>query len=1068
MSAKIASCLLLLLAVVWSAAAADRFSVVRAGQPQVEVEVGEQDAAARKWAAELIKYIRKSTAAELPLSTLASGRKIKLEIRPEAHSDPEGFSFTFPDENTLLISGASENGIKFAVYEFLERSIHLRLLFPGELGEYWESSPDLSVPRTAVKMQPKYLSRYIGAGANTPETREFYNWSRALKANNPRIWIRHFLAEMLPVEKHGAAHPEFYPVFNGKRVLPKPGQKTFWQPCFTAPGLAEALAGNAVAYLRANLEERGMEMSSLDPRRTTVSLGVNDAGGYCQCAECAKLNGDRINMVGSKDYSPTYVPLINRTADLITAQFPDCRIPFLAYGNVMDIPENSGKLNKRLVPTIAYDSMYLADPERKATYRRVVEAWHRSLPELAVWDYIWGGAYVLPRVYPALFTENLRWHYQHGVVHYYSELFPGKEWTEGPKVYLILKLLWDPDCDPDAVLQDWYNCAVGEKAAPLLKQYFDNLEQFWLNGAPKSDWFKALRVYSEYGKSDYLAEYRPEALAESERLLKEVVRLAGSPAQKARAEYFLKLFMKRKPLIENYWRNLEVRQQQEKLDFSDPLYRADFDPLPRTLDTWQFQNRKARFFRDEAGGVNHSACLGIDAEGSVRGPALYEARVPVRSPRKFRVRVKCRADYLVEPGAKVSLCLYWRQPDGKKLSNSYDVEETLKPPYDDQWRTLTAYTQTPVAGDIRLCAGLRIDKTIKGHVRFDDLEIDATPEVIPDLEQYSDIRYNFTFDTPPLSWASWQSGTLLQFRRDAEGGRSGAALTIDGRADTQRKLGLYLAQVPCRGGDKMLIGAWIKLSPDAPGEAMGQLSVKFVDENKKDIAVAGAVTSAEYPAARDGKWRQVRFAVQAPEGARAMKLQLTGNRLYPGQVWFDDITVAAVPQAALNSPKYTRTLNEYTFDSPPLNWANWQSDPGAPLQFRRDDTGGRSGAALLIDGSKAAKRSLGLYVRQIDCPADCPLLFGAWIKVSADAPAGAVGRLKVEFRDANNRKIKISGADTASYPAVRDGQWRFVAVEVRSPADAKTVRISLECDGNLGGKVWFDDITVKTLPDAGK
>ena len=874
-------------------AAAEDFTVVRDGKAVATVVPAGKEC--KKWADELVNYVEKSTEARLPVAAQADGPAIRLEIAPDKHADIEEYTFTFPDDKTVLISGGSENGLKYAVYEFLARYLGLRRLFPGPLGDHLPKHTTVTVPRIEFKTAPKYLSRYLGSGAYTPKTKEFYDWSRSLGANNPRLWIRHFLAELLPVEKYGKDHPEFYPEFHGKRTLPAPGQISYWQPCFTAPGLAEALAENATAYLTENLHgEPADRVAKLDPRRHSVSVGVNDASGFCECAACQRANSKRINFAGRPDCSGSYIPLISRVADLVTQKYPHAKVPFLAYNTVTELPPGTGKLNPALVPAVAFDSMYLADPERRADYRKLIETWHKALPELGVWDYIWGGAYVLPRVFNHLMADYLKWNYEHGVVHYYSEFAPGDEWTEGPKAYFIIKMLWDPDQDPDAVLDDWYKCAVGEKAAPYLKEFYADLEKFWTGDIRDIPWFKRHQVYSSYGQTDYLEAYTPEALAKSENLLKKAVELAGTPEEKARAEYFLKMFQKRKPVIEGFRQTRAVQGKVAKLDFSDPVYRADFDPSPKTLPTWQRSGRHAKFFRDETGGTDAGACIGIDADGSVRAPAIYEAKLPVRTKRVFRGTVRCRAEGKIGSDATVTLSFYWRDSSGKHLGSAYRTETKLEHPYDDEWRTLTVYTETPaLEGPLQLCLGMGISGATQGKVRFDDIAIDATAETIPDEEKFTGVMGDFTFDKAPLTFAKWnpaKAGKVTYFR-DEKGGREGsAALAIDFSEANANSSGMYVRDMPCTPGLPVLVQGYVKLSENTPDKALGRVAASFLDGNKKPVKAEGT-PYADYPAVRDGKWRRVFFIVTPPEGAQTLRLELAGRRMEPGKVWFDDVSI---------------------------------------------------------------------------------------------------------------------------------------------------------------------------------
>jgi hypothetical protein len=149
-------------------------------------------------------------------------------------------------------------------------------------------------------------------------------------------------------------------------------------------------------------------------------------------------------------------------------------------------------------------------------------------------------------------TETIRFGYENGVRAYYAEIYNSAAWREGPKAYLVLKLLWNPYIDVDATLNDWYRCAVGDAAAPDLKAYFELWESYWKNQVPKTNWFKkgAKTTYLWFHEKGYLECLKQEDLAKCEKLLTAVVAKASTPEQKARANFFMDGFKGIKKQIE--------------------------------------------------------------------------------------------------------------------------------------------------------------------------------------------------------------------------------------------------------------------------------------------------------------------------------------------------------------------------------------------------------------------------------------------------------------------------------------------------------------------------------------
>ena len=84
-------------------------------------------------------------------------RQIRLAVQDDM--DRDAFTFTFPAEDVMVITGGSGNGLEYAAYEFLERYLGIRWLFPGEIGEYIPTMTEVVIPRQEVAQSPSFLSR---------------------------------------------------------------------------------------------------------------------------------------------------------------------------------------------------------------------------------------------------------------------------------------------------------------------------------------------------------------------------------------------------------------------------------------------------------------------------------------------------------------------------------------------------------------------------------------------------------------------------------------------------------------------------------------------------------------------------------------------------------------------------------------------------------------------------------------------------------------------------------------------------------------------------------------------
>jgi hypothetical protein len=143
-------------------------------------------------------------------------------------------------------------------------------------------------------------------------------------------------------------------------------------------------------------------------------------------------------------------------------------------------------------------------------------------------------------MYPHQMAENLRWAAEKHIRYQYAEAYPN--FGEGPKCYLALKLLWNPDLDVDQTLNEWYELAVGSRAAIPLKAYFEHWEDFWTRRIVKSPWLTGEGHWMWFGDPAYLDDVREEDMILSRHLLEETFATAPPGKKKDRAGIILAAF----------------------------------------------------------------------------------------------------------------------------------------------------------------------------------------------------------------------------------------------------------------------------------------------------------------------------------------------------------------------------------------------------------------------------------------------------------------------------------------------------------------------------------------------
>ncbi len=478
----------------------------------------------------LQKYLYRVTNASLPITREAAstpaihvGRSIYVDQLPLnlENLEDEGFVLWGADENNYVITGWSTTGTELAVYEFLERYVGIRWLMPGDVGTHVPQRTRLEVPADEVRQKPAFFSRWFSGFRGDVQ----WEWTRRNRMQTIASILRHHnLINLLPPSCYAHTRPDFYPIINGQRYLPSNDTDYNWQPVFTAEGIVDEVARNVIDYLQAH------------PQVQSCSLSINDSDRYDDAFFQASPG---TNFLGFANLSNPYYEFCNRVAEQVLLTGVDKYFGCLAYSHVA-APPAGFQLHPRIVPFMTYDRMKWCNPEIRDRGQKATLEWNAAADKVGWYDYLYGAVYCVPRVYPHLMQEYLRFGYANGVRAAYAEAYPF--WGEGPKLYVYLRLLWDPYQDVDALLDDWYTHCVGEQAAPYLREYYAIWERFWTQEVPQLEWFKMGQQFLYFKRIEYLKGVDPADVTRSRQLLDDCVAHTQTPAQQARAEMLRRAF----------------------------------------------------------------------------------------------------------------------------------------------------------------------------------------------------------------------------------------------------------------------------------------------------------------------------------------------------------------------------------------------------------------------------------------------------------------------------------------------------------------------------------------------
>ena len=509
----------------------DSFSIVRDGRPcagiVLPVGLSEKDTQrVREDVGLFNEYLRRVTGVELPV-TDSSENRIKIALNPVTNLLTQfSWRLDFPRVRELRIE-ATPLSLVLALVKMLEEGCDARFLGTEKCMFQFEPRKDVSL-RGESMASADCGFRMLRSGWR------IWNHERELGFVGGGLSFGHGISFVaFPSEKYNKEGwpADVMPIIGGKKLVKPRVRSAQWQPCYSSPRTAEIAVENIRDYL------------SKHPGTLSISLGVNDSRGYCECENCTKKNAHAEKPIWANDRgncSPSYYTFVNRVASALEKDYPEVKIGLLAYsGTIMPPPF---PVHHNVVPVMTFD--LLAASQEDAAFQRqhdIIRRWHGKVPFVGTWDYYWGRSYLMPRVNFERQAERLKFLYSNGGEAYFGE--GQADMSDGPKLYLTSRLIADARADPEEVLSDWYDRFAGKPAAPILRGIFDRCRDYWYTPAMRSSPYYAGRnfVYAYPSESALYAM----GIGQTRSLLddsRRVAALARTSGEKRRAEILVHHF----------------------------------------------------------------------------------------------------------------------------------------------------------------------------------------------------------------------------------------------------------------------------------------------------------------------------------------------------------------------------------------------------------------------------------------------------------------------------------------------------------------------------------------------
>jgi len=356
----------------------------------------------------------------------------------------DGFAY-YPIDNNLIIAGGKRKGVLYGIYGLLEiwgfrmytsTAIHI------------PSAGSIKFPKSPLVVIPAVQYRTTSY-ADTRD-HEYTDWHRLSSRGDWGLFV-HTFNDLVPPDQYGNTHPEYYSLIDGNRQ----------------PGTQLCLSNRDVlAVLIANLKEK----LTSKPSATYWSVSQNDNDQYCRCGPCTQLNA---KYGGVPSGSILY--FVNEVAKA----FPGKTISTLAYWYSRTPPQNieaEPNVNVMLcnIESKRQGPVFKTDPK----FSSDLITWGKLSGNILIWDYnIQFSNLVSP--FPNLHTlkPNIQFYTDHHVNSLFMQADgqTGGEFS-GLRAYLICELMWNPDADDSALMDDYLAGYYGE-AGPYIRQYIDKMRE---------------------------------------------------------------------------------------------------------------------------------------------------------------------------------------------------------------------------------------------------------------------------------------------------------------------------------------------------------------------------------------------------------------------------------------------------------------------------------------------------------------------------------------------------------------------------------------------------------------
>ena len=363
----------------------------------------------------------------------------------------------------------SSAGTLYGVYYFLEE-LGCRWFYPDPKWDIIPKLETISIPEIAITRQPYFEYRFAYCNIS---------WRRRIGYGGA-------------VDPWSTRHT-FSQTINVKKKYPEIAKRGFH---FEHSGVPEVIIKEATNFFKKRIPLGKKYFLVIPP----------DAYAGCKCEKCIKLASPERGPNGSlSDYvGKTVVEVANAVKD----SSKEGKIVYCAYEKYCLAPLKIQKLPENVVVLQASSRVGFNKAESREKNWEIIDQWERLSPSKYYFCRYYSGFLKLtPSFAPHMIAKDIKRMKEYketGKLNIGGEMNFGSVGAKHPYAwwfclneYVTAKLLWSPDLDVDALLQDYYDKFFGPASVPM-KKFFTRLEELYFT--PKECYLYSIPVIDELEK----------------------------------------------------------------------------------------------------------------------------------------------------------------------------------------------------------------------------------------------------------------------------------------------------------------------------------------------------------------------------------------------------------------------------------------------------------------------------------------------------------------------------------------------------------------------------------------